>query len=37
MELLFERLPKDCLVASPLDSTQRGPCALYRADSGKNR
>jgi cysteine desulfurase / selenocysteine lyase len=33
MELLFERLPKDCVVASPLDSTQRGPCGSFTAQT----
>jgi len=31
LELLFEHLPKDCVVASPLDSTQRGPCGSFTA------
>jgi selenocysteine lyase/cysteine desulfurase len=33
MELLFERLPKDCVVASPLDSTARGPCGSFTAQT----
>ena len=33
MELLFERLPKDCVVASPLDSTQRGPYGSFTAQT----
>src|ERR1700732_1617601 len=28
---LFELLPKDCFPASPLDSTQRGPCGSFIA------
>jgi selenocysteine lyase/cysteine desulfurase len=31
IEFLFERLPKDCVVASPLDSTQRGPYGSFTA------
>jgi cysteine desulfurase / selenocysteine lyase len=33
MELLFERLPKGCVVASPLDSAQRGPCGSFTAQT----
>jgi len=33
IELLFERLPKDCILASPLDSTQRGPCGCFTAQT----
>src|SRR6266478_2075577 len=31
MEFLFEHLPKDCVRASPLDSTQRGPYGCFTA------
>src|SRR4029077_14812053 len=31
LDFLFERLPKDCVPASPLDSTQRGPCGSFIA------
>jgi len=31
LEFLFEHLPKDCVPASPLDSTQRGPCGSFTA------
>ena len=31
IELLFERLPKDCVPASPLDSAQRGPYGCFTA------
>jgi selenocysteine lyase/cysteine desulfurase len=31
IELLFERLPKDCVPASPLDSAQRGPFGCFTA------
>ena len=31
IELLFERLPKDCVVASPSDSRQRGPYGCFTA------
>ena len=29
IDLLFEHLPKDCVPASPLDSTQRGPYGCF--------
>jgi selenocysteine lyase/cysteine desulfurase len=31
IEFLFERLPKDCILASPLDSAQRGPYGCFTA------
>jgi selenocysteine lyase/cysteine desulfurase len=31
IEFLFQRLPKDCILASPLDSTQRGPYGCFTA------
>jgi cysteine desulfurase / selenocysteine lyase len=31
IELLFERLPEDCVPASPLESTQRGPYGCFTA------
>jgi len=31
IEFLFERLPEDCVLASPVDSTQRGPYGCFTA------
>ena len=31
LDFLFEHLPKDCVPASPLDPTQRGPCGSFIA------
>ncbi len=33
IELLFERLPKDCVPASPLESAQRGPFGCFTAQT----
>jgi selenocysteine lyase/cysteine desulfurase len=31
IDSMFERLPEDCVPASPLDSTQRGPYGCFTA------
>jgi selenocysteine lyase/cysteine desulfurase len=31
IDFLFDRLPEDCVPASPLDSTQRGPYGCFTA------
>ena len=31
LDFLFEHLPKECVPASPLDSTRRGPCGSFTA------
>ena len=35
IEFLFEHLPKDCIPASPLDSTQRGPYGCFTASTAE--
>lgn len=35
IEFLFERLPEDCVLASPVDSTQRGPYGCFTAKTAE--